>query len=481
MNGGCRTAVVAAAGVAGAAAAGRRRAVGGGYAPYYGNWYRGGWGNSSAFWSGFGVGALTSFGLGSLFGVGYGGYGAYGVTRYGYSGDGSVQLPPDLGREQLRRLGPGLVRDAPRFTAATPIRTTRRWSRPLPAQTTVVYDYSQPINVTQHAAGSVGRREHRAGLLGRPRLVQGRRLSACTRSDRPGLEANARRRGRARVSCALPLRAQALRRSGRRSTTRSSRPGRAGTGRRWSAFIPTSTPTPISFALWKRTSRAIPARRPASSCWRTITWPRAITTRPVLGFKKWSSLCRPTSSRRDSPSSTRRRPRLRPRPRRPPNLAPAGQAAQPGARASRPAGCSAGQPVRVGESASRRAPATAPPSARDDQPPPPPASLVGVWKAQASPDVSIALTLEADGKFAWEVDTKGKKQTLNGIAGFKDDTLALLQHGWPAPGRQGDAGRSQQVRLRPRRRRQQSPRADVHAVNLLASAPRTDDRACPST
>ena len=47
------------------------------------------------------------------------------------------------------------------------------------------------------------------------------------------------------------------------------------------------------------------------------------------------------------------------------------------------------------------------------------------------PTSSIALTLEADGKFAWEVDTKGKKQTLNGVAGFKDNTLALLQQDGP--------------------------------------------------
>ena len=30
-----------------------------------------------------------------------------------------------------------------------------------------------------------------------------------------------------------------------------------------------------------------------------------------------------------------------------------------------------------------------------------------LWKSQASPDVSIALTLQQDGQFAWEVDTKG--------------------------------------------------------------------------
>jgi len=60
-------------------------------------------------------------------------------------------------------------------------------------------------------------------------------------------------------------------------------------------------------------------------------------------------------------------------------------------------------------------------------PPPPPAELVGKWKAQPAPDVTIALAIQADGQFAWEVDTKGQKQTISGHAGFKDNTLALLQ------------------------------------------------------
>ena len=38
-----------------------------------------------------------------------------------------------------------------------------------------------------------------------------------------------------------------------------------------------------------------------------------------------------------------------------------------------------------------------------------------------------ALTLEQDGKFSGEVDTKGHKETLTGQAGFKDETLALFQ------------------------------------------------------
>ncbi len=84
----------------------------------------------------------------------------------------------------------------------------------------------------------------------------------------------------------------------------------------------------------------------------------------------------------------------------------------------------AGQPPVV-------AAAKQPQQQQPESPPPPPASLVGTWKAQPSADLSISLTLQADGQFAWEVDTKGQKQTLTGQAGFKDNTLALLQQEGP--------------------------------------------------
>jgi hypothetical protein len=45
--------------------------------------------------------------------------------------------------------------------------------------------------------------------------------------------------------------------------------------------------------------------------------------------------------------------------------------------------------------------------------------------------VTITLTLEKEGQFAWEVDTKGDKQTITGQAGFKDNALALLQADGP--------------------------------------------------
>ncbi len=171
----------------------------------------------------------------------------------------------------------------------------------------------------------------------------------------------------------------------------------------------------------------------AVSRWRTITLLKGISTRQVLGFKKWSSLYLPTSSRRDSPSSTRRRPKSR--------ASAASAAAQPG---SGPAGGApsslARSPTRPAVAANQPAPEAPAPAQREvsndqakqpETPPPPPASLVGAWKAQASPDVWVSLTLEADGKFAWEVDTKGKKQALTGVAGFTDNTLALLQPDGP--------------------------------------------------
>jgi hypothetical protein len=64
-------------------------------------------------------------------------------------------------------------------------------------------------------------------------------------------------------------------------------------------------------------------------------------------------------------------------------------------------------------------------------PPPPPANLVGTWKSQPDPNLAIALTLNAEGTFSWAVTTKGETQTLQGKAGFQDNTLLLAQEQGP--------------------------------------------------
>jgi len=97
------------------------------------------------------------------------------------------------------------------------------------------------------------------------------------------------------------------------------------------------------------------------------------------------------------------------------------------AEAPAPAATAATQPIPPAAAAAEQ-PGQQP---QPPPPPPPPASLVGTWKAQPAADLTITLTLQADGKFVWEVDTKGEKQTLTGQAGFKDNTLALLQKAGP--------------------------------------------------
>ncbi len=75
--------------------------------------------------------------------------------------------------------------------------------------------------------------------------------------------------------------------------------------------------------------------------------------------------------------------------------------------------------------------AEAQPDAEVDHPPPPPANLLGKWTAKPEADLTITLTLEDDGVFRWEVDAKGRKQTLTGMAGYKDDVLGLFQEQGP--------------------------------------------------
>ena len=112
----------------------------GGYAPYYGNWYRGGWGNSSAFWGGFGAGALTSFGVSSLLG----GFG-YASPAFGYPGMGVYNYFPTWG-VSMAGWGLGFRMRTSLYSSTESVLRDQQLATQ-PAQTNVVYDYSQPINV----------------------------------------------------------------------------------------------------------------------------------------------------------------------------------------------------------------------------------------------------------------------------------------------------------------------------------------------
>ncbi|WP_406696957.1 CDC27 family protein [Singulisphaera sp. Ch08] len=67
------------------------------------------------------------------------------------------------------------------------------------------------------------------------------------------------------------------------------------------------------------------------------------------------------------------------------------------------------------------------PTETEPMPSPPPAALVGTWKAKPSADVSIELTVQADGQFAWDVNADGQADSIIGEADYLDGVLTLSQ------------------------------------------------------
>ena len=120
---------------------------GGGWAsPYYGNWYRGGWGGSG-FWTGYGLGAMTTFGLGALGSVlSYPGYSYSSMIGYPVASYGLYDYFPTWGVSNYASWGLGTMASSALYSNYTnPYYTQVVAAQPV--QTTVVFDYSQPINV----------------------------------------------------------------------------------------------------------------------------------------------------------------------------------------------------------------------------------------------------------------------------------------------------------------------------------------------
>ncbi len=60
------------------------------------------------------------------------------------------------------------------------------------------------------------------------------------------------------------------------------------------------------------------------------------------------------------------------------------------------------------------------------------ASIAGTWNAKPAPDTAIALTIQPDGSFNWQVIQKGQKQQFGGTSIFGDGILTLAQNQGPA-------------------------------------------------
>jgi tetratricopeptide (TPR) repeat protein len=58
---------------------------------------------------------------------------------------------------------------------------------------------------------------------------------------------------------------------------------------------------------------------------------------------------------------------------------------------------------------------------------PPPAALVGTWTAKPMADLSIILTLRGNGQFTWDVNAKGRTDSVTGDARYLEGVLTLTQ------------------------------------------------------
>ena len=380
---------------------------GGGYGSrYYGNWYRGGWGGNG-FWAGFGTGALTSFGLGALGSVlGYGGYG-YGYPSY-YSGYGVYDYFPTWGASNYTGWGLGSMASNWLYSGYTnPYNAVVIAAQP--AQTTVVYDYSQPINVTADAPNpatessteqvfSAARDAFKAGDFQRALDLTDQVLK-----DTPNVPVV----HEFRALCLF-----ALKRFDEAAAVDYAVLS-AGPGWNWSTLV----------GLYPDVDTYTNQLRALEASVRTN--PNSPSTQFLLGYHYL------VQGHQDAAASQFEKVT---------QIQPSDQLSASFVKALKKVSEQpAGQPAQVNVAATEQpAGATAPPAQpaaeqpqQPEPPPPPPASLVGTWKAQPSADLSIALTLQADGQFAWEVDSKGQKQTLTGQAGYKDNTLALLQENGP--------------------------------------------------
>ena len=392
---------------------------GGGWAsPYYGSWYRGGWGNSASFWTGFGVGALTSFGLGSMYG-GLGGWGAYGypVAPVAYS------YFPTWGMSTYSGWGLGSVANSWLYSGYTnPYYATAIAAQP--ASTTSVYDYSQPINVAAAPPdASVTESSEQVFSAARDSFMAGDYQRALELSDQVLKQTpNAAVVHEFRALCLFALKRYDD------SAAVAYAVLTAGPGWNWSTMVglyPSVEPYTDQLRALEAYARANPN---STSARFLLGYQYMVQGNQEAAAAQFENVVKLQPDEKLSASFAKAlRKAMEP--------APTAVATAP---AATPAASAPGQPQGPAVAAAPNAPA-APPAAtaaaealpaeaaEPQAPPPPPAQMAGTWKAQPAADVAITLTLSEDGKFSWDVDTKGQKQSLTGQAGFKDNELALFQ------------------------------------------------------
>ena len=391
---------------------------GGGWAsPYYGNWYRGN--SASSFWTGLGVGALSSFGASSLLGLGGYGYGYSGVASplYDY---GAYSYFPTWSASNYGSWGLGSVASDWLYSGYTnPYYSTYLLTQPA-TTAPVVYDYSQPINVATAAPSativdsteqvfSAARDSFKAGDY--QRAVD---LSDQVLTQTPNAAVVHEFRG---------LSLFALKRYDEASAVAYAVLS-AGPGWNWSTLVGLY-PDVDTYTNQIRALEGFVRSNPGSASGQfLLAYHYLVQGHEDAAAAQFEKVTRLEPKDQLSASFVKALKKVS-------EAAPMASAAPPQAPVppgpAPASGASAQPPAAKGNDQ----PSTQSQSATAEPPPPPPASMAGTWTAKPAPEVTIVLKLTKDGAFTWEVDSKGQKQIIEGKAGFKDGTLALVQPNGP--------------------------------------------------
>ncbi len=391
----------------------------GGWArPYYGNWYQGGWGGNG-FWTGLGLGAMSTFGLGSLGGIlNSPGYAYSNTLGFPVGSYGLYNYFPTWGIGNYASWGLGPMASSALYSDyADPYYS----SPPAPtAGTAIAYDYSRPIDVAAPPP--------EPAIVSSTEQLFGNARDAFKAGDYPR---------------ALDLADQALRQSPNVPVVHEFR-----------------ALTLFALKRYDQAASVLYAVLSAEPGWNWSTlislYPDVDTYTNQLRALEADSRTNPNAAAdafllayyymvqgdtAEAAAEFERVSQLQPKDRLSASFAQVlKKAAGPQSETNRPtpeppptavtsAPEAAGEPAQ-GETLAK-AGSTPEGETAPSPPPPPPAALTGEWKAKPSADVAIDLTLNKDGAFTWVVDTKGQKQTIEGTAGFKEGKLALLQANGP--------------------------------------------------
>jgi tetratricopeptide (TPR) repeat protein len=410
--------------------------LGGWGLPFYGGWWNGWGGNLGSFWGGWGLGALTSFGLGGLtafnsplgaWGAGGWGFPVYGGWGFG-TGMGVYDYFPTWGVSGMDGWGLGSVAsDWLSNNYSNPYNTSVVATQP--ASTTIVYDYSQPINVTvappdQSAADS----SEQVFSGARGAFKGGDYQRALDLTDQA-----------IKITPNIPVihefRSLCLFALGRYDEAASVAYAvlSAGPCWNWSTLVGLYSDVETYTKQLRGLEAAIRAKSNAIPPRFLLAYHYLVEGNNDAAAKEFATVARVAPEDQLSTSFAKTLAIAKEPATAPPAEAPTAVAgAQPTTTDGKPLVATTASVANASVPGTVPAPDATASTAPAEAPPPPPSDLVGTWKAAPAADTNITLALEADGAFKWDVTKKGKQtDSVAGRAYFINDVLSLTHENGP--------------------------------------------------